>query len=62
MIPHVSSINLYCPAGLGLVMLVIILMLMMMTMTKNKTTTMTLWSKYTPFKYYYLVKQKDKTD
>ena len=28
----------------------------MMTMTKNQTTTMTLWSKYTPFKYYYLVK------
>ena len=26
--------------------------------TQKSSTTMTLWSKYTPFKYYYLVKKR----
>ena len=28
---------------------------------QKPSTTMTLWSKYTPFKYYYLVKKRTKT-
>ena len=28
---------------------------------QKSSTTMTLWSKYTPFKYYYLVKKRTKT-
>jgi hypothetical protein len=28
---------------------------------QKSSTTMTLWSKYTPFKYYYLVKERTKT-
>ena len=48
-----TFLNGHCPDRSYMMMiLVIVVMLMMMTMTKNQTTTMTLWSKYTPFKYF----------
>ena len=40
-----------------IMIMMIILMIMMMKKTKNHTNTMTFWSKYTPFKPYYLDKK-----
>ena len=39
-------------------MMILVIILMLDDDNAQKTsTTMTLWSKYTPFKYYYLVKK-----
>ena len=42
-------------------MMIMVIMLLDDDNAQKTSTTMTFWSKYTPFKYYYLVK-KDQTN
>ena len=41
-------------------MIMIMVMILMLDDDKDQKSTMNLWSKYTPFKYYYLVKKGPK--
>ena len=41
-----------------MMMIMVIILMLDDDNAQKSSTTMTLWSKYTPFKYYYLVKKK----
>ena len=45
-----------------MMMIMVIILMFDDDNAQKSSTTMTLWSKYTPFKYYYLVKKKDQTN
>ena len=45
-----------------MIMIMVIILMLDDDNAQKSSTTMTLWSKYTPFKYYYLVKKKDQTN
>ena len=47
---------------LKMMMKMVIILMLDDDNAQKSSTTMTLWSKYTPFKYYYLVKKKDQTN
>ena len=44
-----------------MMMIMVIILMFDDDNAQKSSTTMTLWSKYTPFKYYYLVKKRTKT-
>ena len=44
-----------------MMMIMVIILMLDDDNAQKSSTTMTLWSKYTPFKYYYLVKERTKT-
>ena len=45
-----------------MMMIMVIILMLDDDNAQKSSTSMTLWSKYTPFKYYYLVKKKDQTN
>ena len=45
-----------------MMMIMVIILMFDYDNAQKSSTTMTLWSKYSPFKYYYLVKKKDQTN
>ena len=45
-----------------MMMIMVIILMLDDDNAQKSSTTMTLWSKYTPSKYYYLVNKKDQTN